>query len=65
LEGFAKRRGSVALPARNGRKVVTSSQAPTSVYFSSPDNSVQVEVYAPSSKRAINLALSGRVEPVQ
>lgn len=64
LKEFAERHGSVVLPTRNGRKVVTSKESPNSVYFSSPDNSVQVEVYDPSSKRAINLALSGQVEPV-
>lgn len=64
LKGFAKRPGSVVLPLGNGRKVVTSKESPYSAYFSSPDNSVQVEVYDPTSKRAINLALSGQVEPV-
>lgn len=63
LEGFAKRNGSVVFHASNGRKVVTSKQSPTSVYFASPENSVQVEVYDPSSKRALNLALSGQISP--
>lgn len=63
LEGFAKRNGSVVFHASNGRKVVTSKQSPTSVYFASPENSVQVEVYDPSSKRALNLTLSGQISP--
>lgn len=63
LEGFAKRPGSLVFHARGGRKVVVSKQSPTSAYFASPDNSIQVEVYDPSPKRAINLALSGRVQP--
>lgn len=63
LNGFAKRSGAIVLHASDGRKVVTSKQAPASAYFASPENSVQVEVYDPSPKRAVNLALSGKVQP--
>jgi hypothetical protein len=64
LEEFAERPGSVIHRSRNGFEIVTNPQSPTSAYFASPDNSVQVEVYDPSPKRALNLALSGRVRPV-
>jgi len=64
LEGFAERKGSIVRHASDGRKVVTSTEAPTSVYFTSPDNSVQVEVYDPSPARAMSLALSGEVQPI-
>jgi hypothetical protein len=63
LEGFAKRKGSTARQASDGREVVASAESPTSVYFTSPDNSVQVEVYDPSAQRAMSLALSGKVQP--
>jgi len=63
LDGFAARKGSEVLRAEDGRKVVTSSDNPTSVYFVSPDNSVQVEVYDPSPQRAMTMALSGKVRP--
>jgi hypothetical protein len=63
LEGFAERPGSSSRQASDGREVVVSKTAPTSVYFTSPDNSVQVEVYDPSPGRAMSVALSGRVEP--
>ena len=63
LDGFAKRQGSVMHHSPDGRKVFVSKQKPTSVYFASPDNTVQVEVYDPSPKRALSLALSGRVSP--
>lgn len=63
LEGFAKRPDSTSHQASDGREVVSSSTAPTSVYFSSADNSVQVEVYDPSPQKAMSLALSGKVEP--
>lgn len=49
----------------DGRVVVSNSKALLSVYFSAPDNSVEVEVYAPSPKRAMRLALSGRVRPIR
>jgi hypothetical protein len=64
LEGFAARPGAIVRHSADGREVVSSESAPSSVYFVSPDNSVQVEVYNPSPQRAMNLALSGRVQPV-
>jgi hypothetical protein len=63
LDGFAKQPEAVVFKGSGGRKVVVSKKVPTSAYFVSPDNSVQVEVYDPSSKRAIDLALSGKVQP--
>ena len=62
LKAFAKQPGSTTR-SRDGRKVATNAEKPTSVYFVSPDNTVQVEVYDPSPKRALSLALSGRVRP--
>lgn len=64
LETVAKRPGAITRRAEEGREVVTNEQSPTSVYFASPDNSVQVEVYDPSPARAMSLALSGRIQPV-
>lgn len=63
LERFAGQSGAIVRRAKNGTKVVSSEKNPTSAYFVSPDNSVQVEVYDPSPRRAMNLALSGRVQP--
>lgn len=65
VEGYAERPGSKALQGAAGVEVVTSEEAPRSVYFASPDNSVQVEVYAASPKQARALALSGKVKPVE
>ncbi len=62
-EDFAGRSGSVVRHSRSGTEVVTSEESPTSAYFVSPDNSVQVEVYDPSPQRAMRLARSGRVRP--
>jgi hypothetical protein len=63
LEEFAKQPGSISRQSSDGRKVVTSRESPSNVYFVSPDNSVQVEVYDPSPKRAMSLALTGAVKP--
>jgi hypothetical protein len=62
-EDFAARSGSVVRRAKGGTEVVSGEENPTSVYFASPGNRVQVEVYDPSPKRAMGLALSGRVQP--
>jgi hypothetical protein len=63
LAAFAARRGSTVRHGRDGREVVTSTESPGSAYFSSPDGSVQVEVYDPHPQRALGLVLSGRVRP--
>lgn len=65
VEAFGKRPGGIVRHAPDGREVVSSAERPTSVYFASPDNRVEVEVYAASAERAMRLALSGRVEPVR
>jgi hypothetical protein len=61
----AGRPGSIVRRGAGGRRVVTARRSPTSVYFASPDNSVQVEVYDPSPALAMRLALSGRILPVR
>lgn len=63
LDTFAAEPGSVVNRTKDGAKVVFSEANPNSVYLVSPDNSVQVEVYDPSPRRALGLALSGQVRP--
>jgi hypothetical protein len=65
LAALAERPGSVSHRGRDGREVVVSRQSPTSAYFASPDGSVQVEVYDPSPRRALALALSAKVRPAR
>ena len=65
LRAFAEKRGSTVRRSRDGREVVVNRANPTSAYFASPDNSVQVEVYDPSPQRALALALSDRVRPAE
>lgn len=64
LREFAARPGAIVRHAKDGTEVVSSREQPTSVYFVGPDKAVQVEVYDPSPRRAMRLALSGRVRPV-
>jgi hypothetical protein len=47
----------------DGREIVVNPQTPTSAYFVSPDNAVEVEIYDRSPQRALRLALSSRVRP--
>jgi hypothetical protein len=63
IDVLARRPGSTEFRARDGRRVVVYDRARTSVYFASPDNSVQVEVYDLSPRHALKLALSSRVRP--
>ena len=64
LREFAARPGAIVRHSKDGTEVVSSREQPTSVYFVGPDKAVQVEVYDPSPRRAMQLALSGRVRPV-
>lgn len=65
LERFAAEPGSVTRQGPNGREVVYSEEKTTSVYFNDPEGLVQVEVYDPSPKKALSLALSGKVGPAE
>ena len=62
---LATRPDAVVRRSPDGRRVVLSKRRPTSVYFASPDNSVEVEVYDPSPQRALALALSDDVLPME
>jgi hypothetical protein len=65
LDDFAARPDVVVRRSPDGRRVVLSRQRPTSVYFASPDNGVEVEVYDPSPQRAVAVALSDEVLPME
>ncbi len=65
IDGLASLPGAIVRTGDGGRTVVTDPERPTSVYFASPDNSVQVEVYDPSPARALRLALSPQVRPAE
>jgi hypothetical protein len=65
LKRQSKRRGNRSRPAARGGLAVWSSQRPQSVYVAYPGSDLQVEVYAPSSRRALRLATSGAVKPIR
>lgn len=65
LEAFAARPGAIVRNGEGGQQVFSSTEAPNSVYFADPAGGVQVEVYAPTPEEAMDLALSGDVEPVE
>jgi hypothetical protein len=64
LREFAAQPGAIIRHSKDGTEVVSSREQPTSVYFVGPDKAVQVEVYDPSPRRAMRVALSGQVRPV-
>jgi hypothetical protein len=64
LEEVAGNPGAIVRRSKSGSELISNASSPNSVYFASPDNSVQVEVYDDSPKRAMSLAVSGRVQPV-
>jgi len=61
--GLAAEEGAAVRSGAGDRTVVATQSAPRSAYFAAPGN-VQVEVYAPTAKRAMRLATSERVRPV-
>jgi hypothetical protein len=64
LRAFAARPGAIVRHSSDGTEVVSSREQLASVYFVGADKTVQVEVYDPSPRRAMRLALSGQVRPV-
>ena len=64
LEEFGEREGAIVNTGPDGRKLVASEEKESNVYFVSPDNSVQVEVFDPDPERAMEIAESGQVQPV-
>ncbi|HWM55694.1 MAG TPA: hypothetical protein VNO20_09930 [Solirubrobacterales bacterium] len=65
IDGLTAEPGAIVRTSDDGRQVVANAERPTSVYFASPDNSVQVEVYDPDPARALRLALSSQVRPAE
>jgi len=66
LKVVAKRPGAETydLPGEPKAIVVSNENAPNSVYVALPDSAVQVEVYHPDPKRALETVLSGEVVPL-
>jgi hypothetical protein len=65
LKRAAKQPGTVSKPIADGGLLVYNAQRPTSVYFSYPGATYEVEVYAPSARTALSLVLNGKITAVQ
>ena len=64
LRANAKRTGAKLRKAPRGALVWVDPQSPTSAYLARPGGDFQVEVYDPSPKRALGVALSPKLRPV-
>ena len=65
LRGLARRPGSVSFEVRRGGLAVFSRDRPNSIYVAFPKQDLQVEVYDPSARTARQLALTGRIRPIE
>lgn len=61
----AQRPGAESFDTQSGALVVTNSASPTSVYFAFKGEPFLVEVFDPSPKKALDLALSGKILRLQ
>jgi hypothetical protein len=64
LRATAKRQGSRTVTLPGGGLAFQYRSRPTSVYLAYPGSNYQVEVFDPSSARALQLVSSGQVKPV-
>ena len=64
LEQAADREGAIVEDGPEGSLVVSNEDSPTSVYVGFPGEDYQVEIYDPNPDRALDLSISGQIEPV-
>ncbi len=64
LTDVAEQLGAIVEQTPDGALVVTNENNPNSVYVASKDSEVQVEVYDPDPEKALEIAMSGAVRPV-
>jgi hypothetical protein len=64
LRSYADRWDADTRRLEDGGLAMTVPESPTSVYFAYPQEDVQVEVYDPEPKRALELVKTGVVRPV-
>lgn len=64
LQDVAQEPGAIVEDGADGALVVTNEENPNSVYLAYEDSDVQVEVYDPDPDRALEIATSGAVLPV-
>lgn len=64
LHQLAKKARETSFAAPRGGFAVYADSSPTNIYVAYPNESLEIEVYDPSPKRARRLITSGRVGPV-
>jgi hypothetical protein len=64
LHQLAKKAGETSFSVRSGGFAVYAESSSTNIYLAYPNQSLQIEVYDPSPKRARSLITSGQVAPV-
>ena len=65
LKDVSEQVGAIVERTPDDELVVTNENTPNSVYIASKDSEVQVEVYDPDPDRALEIATSGAVQPVE
>ncbi len=64
LAAYAKSRGGKLRKLPGGGTFFVDPQRPSNVYVVKPDSAYEIEIYDPDPKRALSLALSDRLQPV-
>jgi hypothetical protein len=64
LQHEANKPGASTDTAPGGGFVLTSTDAPQSVYLAYPDSNYEIEIYDPSPQSALKLATSGAIVPI-
>jgi hypothetical protein len=64
LQHEADKPGASTDSAPGGGFVLTSSDAPQSVYLAYPNSNYEIEIYDPDPRSALNLATSGAIVPI-
>jgi hypothetical protein len=64
LKNLAKQPNEKSVPAPGGGIAVYSTSAPTNVYVAFPGQNVEIEVFDPSTRKALRMVKTGRVAPV-
>ena len=65
LQAVAKQRGATADQTPDGGLVVTTEASPSNVYVAFPGADQQIEVYHPDPARALEIATSGAIVPIE
>lgn len=65
LQAVARQPGAITDQTPDGGFVVTNETNPTNVYIAYPGSDYQIEVYHPDAARALEIATSGAIAPIE